>query len=174
MDNKLDTLENLVSEDLVNSPRHYQLSGGREVIDYIYEITEGVPHELAYGLGNAFKYVGRAPRKGNLIQDLKKASYYSRDAKTREWAGINYRNYSKALKSIRVMELSDNVTQFAFAVGETYPEGLREDVTKAIVLWADFFYSVAIRPKNADNISYVLEDWSRSIAEIANKARTLT
>lgn len=55
--------------DMVNHPPHYDF-GPYETIDVIEAWN------LPYHLGNVIKYVSRAKRKGNEIQDLKKASWY--------------------------------------------------------------------------------------------------
>ena len=54
--------------DMVNSPPHYQLPGGTEVID----ITEN----LNFCMGNVIKYVLRADSKGKPLEDLNKARWY--------------------------------------------------------------------------------------------------
>jgi hypothetical protein len=54
--------------DPVNSPDHYQLEGGWEVID----ITEN----MNFNKGNAVKYVLRAGKKDDEVQDLAKAVWY--------------------------------------------------------------------------------------------------
>jgi hypothetical protein len=56
-------------ENEVNHPKHYQ--GGKfEVIDIIEDF------KLGFNLGNVLKYILRADKKGNCIQDLKKAKWY--------------------------------------------------------------------------------------------------
>lgn len=56
-------------KDLINHPPHYQ--GKKfESIDIIEDF------ELGFHLGNAIKYILRADKKGNKIQDLKKAIWY--------------------------------------------------------------------------------------------------
>ena len=66
--------------DLVNSPPHYT-NGGIETIDYIEA------KDLNYRLGNVIKYVSRAEKKGEPLQDLKKALWYlQRDIELREKA----------------------------------------------------------------------------------------
>lgn len=55
--------------DMVNHPPHYNF-GPHETIDVIEA------WELPYHLGNVVKYVSRAKRKGNEIEDLKKALWY--------------------------------------------------------------------------------------------------
>lgn len=56
--------------DMVNHPPHYAIgwSNGAEVID----ITEN----LNFNLGNVVKYVARANKKGNVLEDLQKAHWY--------------------------------------------------------------------------------------------------
>ena len=51
------------------NPSHYK-SGGIEVIDVIEAF------ELGYRLGNVIKYVLRAGRKGDALEDLQKAAWY--------------------------------------------------------------------------------------------------
>jgi len=55
--------------DPVNHPPHYK-TGGIETIDFIEA------KDLNYRLGNVIKYVARAEKKGNPIEDLKKARWY--------------------------------------------------------------------------------------------------
>lgn len=66
-------------KEVVNHPKHYQGKGGMEAIDVI----EGF--ELGFNLGNAIKYILRAKRKDDVIQDLRKAIWYIR----REISRIN-------------------------------------------------------------------------------------
>lgn len=55
--------------DPVNHPAHYTwLPNGLEVID----VTEN----FNFNLGNTIKYVMRAGRKGNAVEDLMKARWY--------------------------------------------------------------------------------------------------
>lgn len=62
-------------EDLVNHPAHYN-QYSQEVIDTIEEVTVNMPVTVAYHVGNAVKYLFRAPFKGKLKQDLEKAVWY--------------------------------------------------------------------------------------------------
>jgi len=55
--------------DAVNSPTHYK-DGGIETIDFIEA------KQLNYRLGNVVKYVSRAGKKDDAIQDLEKARWY--------------------------------------------------------------------------------------------------
>jgi hypothetical protein len=61
--------DKLSSSDPVNSPAHYT-DGGIETIDYIEA------KNLNYHLGNVVKYVSRAGKKGEILQDLEKAMWY--------------------------------------------------------------------------------------------------
>lgn len=72
-------LDIFLVSDNVNSPEHYKSSHGWEAIDVIEEF------ELNYNLGNVLKYVLRCKKKGECLQDLKKACYYlHREIKTME------------------------------------------------------------------------------------------
>lgn len=55
--------------DVVNQPAHYT-DGGIETIDFIEA------KQLGYNLGNVIKYISRAGKKGNRLQDLQKAQWY--------------------------------------------------------------------------------------------------
>lgn len=55
--------------DPVNNPSHYK-SGGMEAIDVIEAF------KLGFRLGNCVKYILRAGKKGNRLEDLKKARWY--------------------------------------------------------------------------------------------------
>ncbi|MEV5407093.1 DUF3310 domain-containing protein, partial [Streptomyces albidoflavus] len=61
--------------DAINHPPHYT-AGPIEVIDYIEQIVKQYPPEIGYHIGNALKYLSRAPLKGNMAQDLGKAVWY--------------------------------------------------------------------------------------------------
>ncbi len=62
-------LKDVLKEEVINHPAHYQ--GKRfEVIDIIED------YKLGFNLGNALKYILRAAKKGNKLQDLKKALWY--------------------------------------------------------------------------------------------------
>lgn len=62
-------LSSVSSHDPVNSPAHYT-AGGIETIDYIEA------KQLNYHLGNVVKYVSRAGKKNEMLEDLKKAKWY--------------------------------------------------------------------------------------------------
>lgn len=59
----------LISHNPV-SPDHYSYPGGVQVID--------LTRHMDFLLGNVVKYVARAGRKGNRLEDLKKAEAYLR------------------------------------------------------------------------------------------------
>ena len=52
----------------VDHPEHYQHPSGVECID--------VAEHFNFNLGNVLKYVWRAGRKGDVIEDLEKAEWY--------------------------------------------------------------------------------------------------
>jgi len=56
-------------DDPVEHPNHYTFSR-IEVLDAIEA------WELPYHLGNVVKYIGRAGRKGDKLEDLQKAKFY--------------------------------------------------------------------------------------------------
>lgn len=60
----------MTQHDPINSPSHYAEGRAYEPIDVIHD------WELGYNLGNVVKYVSRAGRKLNLVEDLKKARFY--------------------------------------------------------------------------------------------------
>ena len=55
----------------VDHPDHYQTSTGLEAIDVI----EAFFHD-SFHLGNTFKYLARAGKKGDYVEDLQKAAWY--------------------------------------------------------------------------------------------------
>ena len=59
-----------MTHDPINRPAHYAEGRSYEPIDVIED------WELGYNLGNATKYISRAGRKQNHLEDLKKARWY--------------------------------------------------------------------------------------------------
>ena len=55
----------------VDHPDHYQTSAGLEAVDVI----EAFFHDN-FHLGNAFKYLARAGKKGDYVEDLRKSIWY--------------------------------------------------------------------------------------------------
>lgn len=56
-------------KEMINHPSHYN-QGKYEAIDVIED------WKLNFNLGNTIKYISRAGHKDDIIQDLKKASWY--------------------------------------------------------------------------------------------------
>jgi len=63
------------SIDDVNNPKHYDSYSFR-VIDVIDEVVPNYPASYSGHIQNAIKYIFRAPFKGTLKKDLKKAVWY--------------------------------------------------------------------------------------------------
>ncbi|MGE7364040.1 DUF3310 domain-containing protein [Staphylococcus cohnii] len=61
------------AEDMVNSPSHYNF-GDIEVVDFIDQVTKHYNSDVAYHIGNAIKYISRAPHK-NGKEDVAKAKW---------------------------------------------------------------------------------------------------
>uniref|UniRef100_UPI003D4A96EB DUF3310 domain-containing protein n=1 Tax=Brochothrix campestris TaxID=2757 RepID=UPI003D4A96EB len=61
--------------DNVNSPSHYTQTK-YEAIDIIEDVTQKYQSNVQYHIGNAIKYLIRAPFKNNTVEDLKKAVWY--------------------------------------------------------------------------------------------------
>src|SRR5699024_12743335 len=57
----------------VNSPSHYNF-GDIEVVDFIDQVTKHYNSDVAYHIGNAIKYIIRAPHK-NGKEDVAKAKW---------------------------------------------------------------------------------------------------
>ena len=60
-------------KDNVNSPSHYNF-GDIEVVDFIDQVTKHYNSDVAYHIGNAIKYISRAPHK-NGKEDVAKAKW---------------------------------------------------------------------------------------------------
>lgn len=59
-----------MTEERINHPQHY---GG----DTVYETIKVIEAwGLGFNLGNAVKYISRAGKKGDHLEDLKKAQFY--------------------------------------------------------------------------------------------------
>lgn len=68
---KVEQIEDPPQPDMVNHPPHY---GGESNLYEAIKVIEA--WELGFCLGNAVKYISRADRKGNRLQDLQKAQWY--------------------------------------------------------------------------------------------------
>ena len=60
-----------MSDDQIHHPDHY---GGKDDPFEAIKVIEA--WDLGFHLGNAVKYINRADRKANRLQDLKKAQWY--------------------------------------------------------------------------------------------------
>lgn len=69
--------------DNVNQPAHYQTASGLEAIEVIEAFFDD-----NYHLGNVFKYIARAGKKNNRLEDLEKSAWYlAREIeRTRNWS----------------------------------------------------------------------------------------
>ncbi len=67
--------------DPIDHPPHYTF-GRLEVIDVIED------WDLGFALGNAVKYIARAGRKGDALEDLRKAAWYLQRAIARQGVGV--------------------------------------------------------------------------------------
>lgn len=70
--------------DLVDHPAHYE-HGGRQSIEIVEKVIDGLPASKAFSLGCALKYVLRAGYKDDLETDLEKANNFAHRACTGKW-----------------------------------------------------------------------------------------
>lgn len=61
--------------DMIQKPPHYN-KFSFQPIDMIDEVTNYYEGSTAFHIGTVLKYLCRAPFKGKLLEDLKKANYY--------------------------------------------------------------------------------------------------
>lgn len=80
----------------VNHPEHYNFSKF-EVIDVIFDWTRD------FCLGNALKYIARAGRKENEIEDLRKAKFYLQYFIT----NVNWDNWSNRVEQPNKYPIKD-------------------------------------------------------------------
>jgi hypothetical protein len=71
---RMERLHNNKPNDIINKPNHYTY-GDIETIDFVEQVTSAYPTNIAFSIGNAIKYIARAPFK-NGVEDLKKAVWY--------------------------------------------------------------------------------------------------
>lgn len=64
--------------------KHYNTSE-IETIDFIEQVIKDYPPEKAFHIGNAIKYLARAPHKGSTDDDLYKAENYIHRVRTGKW-----------------------------------------------------------------------------------------
>ena len=83
--------------DMVNNPPHYRDASGIECI----EVTK----YLGFLDGNSFKYLYRAGKKGDKIEDLEKAKWYAKQAKD---MGIGAITDATILTKIKLISMCRN------------------------------------------------------------------
>lgn len=71
---RMERLHNNKPNDIINKPNHYTY-GDIETIDFVEQVTSAYSTNIAFSIGNAIKYIARAPFK-NGVEDLKKAVWY--------------------------------------------------------------------------------------------------
>ena len=69
------SLRNSNEPDMIQKPPHYN-QFSFQPIDIIDEVTNYYEGSTAFHIGTVLKYLCRAPFKGKLLEDLKKANYY--------------------------------------------------------------------------------------------------
>lgn len=69
------SLRNSNEPDMIQKPPHYN-KFSFQPIDIIDEVTNYYEGSAAFHIGTVLKYLFRAPFKGKLLEDLKKANYY--------------------------------------------------------------------------------------------------
>ena len=63
---------------------HYRVSP-IETIKFIVQVVKDYPPTVAFHIGNAIKYLARAPHKGSYEDDLYKAEDFLHHARTGKW-----------------------------------------------------------------------------------------
>lgn len=84
----LDDVATLEEKEAVNHPSHYNF-GQYEVIDVIQA------YDLSFCTGNALKYLARAGKKGDEVEDLKKAHFYLNRAVMTEGFRVSHPNQNR-------------------------------------------------------------------------------
>jgi len=79
----------MASEEAVNHPSHYNMGGPKEADGTAKYETIKVIEDwgLGFCMGNALKYILRAPHKGTEKQDLGKARWYL--ARNSDWQNVS-------------------------------------------------------------------------------------
>jgi hypothetical protein len=62
-------------DNVVNHPLHYN-AGKIETITFIDQTCAHYSGDEAFSIGSALKYLARAPHKGDLLGDLRKAHWF--------------------------------------------------------------------------------------------------
>ena len=116
--------------DMVNEPPHYKESAVEiepiEVLKY-----------MDFCLGNAFKYVIRAGKKGDYVEDLRKAQWYFNMASSTSRLSLNKgdENTFTVLMTFFMKHTKNpilmGIAKKAYSVSD-YPRLVREEVNKTI------------------------------------------
>lgn len=116
--------------DMVNEPPHYKNSAVKiepiEVLKY-----------MDFCIGNAFKYVIRADKKGNFLEDLKKAQWYFNMASSTPRLSLNKEdeNIFNVLMTFFMRHTENPILKGAanraYGVSD-YPLLVKEEVNKTI------------------------------------------
>ncbi len=69
----LEHLSDIGKKEMVNHPSHY---GGKDNPYEAIKVIDAWDLDKDFYLGNAVKYLSRAGKKDNVVQDLKKAIWY--------------------------------------------------------------------------------------------------
>lgn len=116
--------------DMVNEPPHYKDSAVKiepiEVLKY-----------MDFCLGNAFKYVIRAGKKGDFLEDLKKAQWYFNMASSTSRLSLNKEdeNTFNVLMTFFMRHIENPILKSAanraYGISD-YPRLVKEEVNKTI------------------------------------------
>ena len=116
--------------DMVNEPPHYKDSAVKiepiEVLKY-----------MDFCLGNAFKYVIRAGKKGDFLEDLKKAKWYFNMASSTSRLSLNKEdeNTFNVLMTFFMRHTENPILKIAanraYGISD-YPRLVKEEVNKTI------------------------------------------
>lgn len=115
-------------DDAVNHPRHYTEGFGPVTIECI-DVTRHMP----FTVGNAFKYVWRAGRKGGpgkTLEDLRKALWYVRDA-------IQHESDTDYPAALAVFSLIPKEDTFRWRTLHQLADGLLVAAENSIEQWID-------------------------------------
>lgn len=107
-----------MTHDPVNSPSHYAEGRQYEPINVIED------WQLNYRLGNAVKYISRAGRKQDAVEDLRKAVWYiEREIESLEGARSPYAvTYRDVLEDAAYEASNGSVPLYEYSLDLTYPQ----------------------------------------------------
>ena len=135
-----------MTHDPVNRPSHYAEGRKYEPIAVIED------WQLNYRLGNAVKYISRAGRKQDAIEDLKKARWYlDREIATLEGARSPYNvSYQDVLENAAYEAANGSVPLYEYGVSIPHPVSQEADVDNGhLPYWdsdEDFMWDPSLGP----------------------------